>query len=128
MIKVTHSLTCVILLIYILNFDFLQESTAMSEESEGEAAATANGDEVQDSSAKRRLRNRRLNLNKLARYDFSMMSPKITISSDTCRSFTFFIDITKTCSFLQLPDVPACVPVAVLRRADQGRGHAAVAL
>ena len=40
----------------------------MSEESEGESAATTNGgDGDGDSSAKRRLRNRRLNLNKLAR-------------------------------------------------------------
>ena len=71
-IKVTNLVTCVILLTYTLNFDFLQESSqpmAMSEESEGETAATNNdgvdGDE--DSGAKRRLRNRRLNLNKLAR-------------------------------------------------------------
>ena len=42
---------------------------AMSEESEGESAATTNGgvDGYEDSGAKRRLRNRRLNLNKLAR-------------------------------------------------------------
>ena len=37
------------------------------EEEEGETAATTNGVEDGDSTAKRRLRNRRLNLNKLSR-------------------------------------------------------------
>ena len=68
---------------------------AMTDESQGEAAVTANGDgDVEDSIAKRRLRNRRLNLNKLAREDIcnDVTKRQKPRSLQLCWSFTVTVD------------------------------------